>query len=101
MDLAVALDLAQGGTAKLWEYHASLSEATLRVFFSHSSENFHFIMNGCTRINALTAWTDVALEVEESDSHCFVVSDVAAGFLVECGVVRAFRNVEPRFRVEA
>lgn len=97
MDLTTALQLARAGSATVWDYRVSLGELTLRISFPGRSENLHLVMNGCTRIEASTAWTNVALRIEKGVSDRVTVIDSPAGFLVECGSVRVFRNIDPRF----
>ena len=59
VELEAAVGRARGGMAALWEYSASLSELTIRITWRGTSDNLHMVCNGCTRLEATTAWGEV------------------------------------------
>jgi len=97
IELHEAIETSRGGAAGVCEYSASLSELTIRVTWKSNTENMHFVCNGCTRIEASAAWGPVDFEIQEFESDRLVLSDRKAKFFVECGSIRAFRNVPPLF----
>lgn len=96
-ELNEAIQRSQGGGATIWEYAASLSQLTIRVTWPDSAENLHFVCNACTRIEASTAWDLVDFEVLSLANGRITLIDRRAKFLLHCGLVRVFRNVEPIF----
>jgi len=96
-DLAVAMERSRGGMATVWAYSSSMSELTLRVGWSGSPENIHYVCNGCVRIHAPTVWADANLDFGRTESGEMMLSDRTAGFLVVCQQIRIQTNVELKF----
>lgn len=98
-DLDETLNQCRGGVGSLWGYSPSLSELSLRVTWHGTRDNIHLMCNGCTRIEALTTWSNVNLVCYTAESGEVALTDANAGFRVLCRQVRAFRNVPPLFEM--
>lgn len=98
-DLNLAIEKCHGGMAKLWEYTATLSELSIRISWSGSSENIHFVCNGCTRLEAAAAWSNVKFEWKQSEDGEIQLIDKNANFLLVCRQIRVRINVDPIFFV--
>lgn len=95
--LNAAIVQSRDGIANLWGYSASLSELSIRITWLGTSENIHLVCNGCTRIEASTSWSNVNFECHQPKSGEVRLIDQKARFLLICGQIRVFRNIEPMF----
>jgi hypothetical protein len=94
-----AIEISRGGAAVLWDYSASLGELTIRINLANGNGNVHFIFNACTRVESSNAWSVVDFEIQQLKNDRSALIDSSAKFFVECGSIRAFRNVPPLFDV--
>ena len=96
-DLQYAVECSKDAIATIWEYSVSLDQLTIRITWTGSSENLHFVCNGCERMEMNASWGKLNFSLQEDDSGFFCMQDREARFFLECKSIRVFRNVEPIF----
>jgi hypothetical protein len=97
-NIADAISESKDAVATVWEYTVSLSQLTIRISWPESAENLHIVCNACRRIEVSPAWGKVDLIIEYKSQDILVLRDDVGRFYVECGLIRAFRNVEPIYK---
>ena len=84
-----------GATATLWSYSSSLEELNLRLQFPRANEAVDLICNGCSWLQAPTAWLNstLALTGEGSDGSNELL-DETVSCRIRCKFVRILRLAE-------
>ena len=99
-ELTEAIERSRQAIATIWEYSVSLSQLSIRIAWPGKAENLHFVCNACTRIDMPTTWEGVDFEMQCHEDGRVTLIDKKAKFLVECGLIRVLRNVEPIFNAQ-
>lgn len=97
-----ALENWDGSHGRLWEYQASHSTLTVRLYREGTDENLHVVCLGCKHIKMPNDMKSANLRAERRETVegiDFILTDEQNHVEIRCGLMFTFRNVEPRFNI--